>query len=130
MKLQRTIKTPIQLANTATFISKMEIPEDGLVITVKDYEEVRTLEQNKFLWSQLYQPCAEQIGEATGAMLTKDDMHLFFTRKFGARVNRMCPVRNTKISVPKSTTKYTRKEMSDYLEECFAWGATNGVWFQ
>ena len=128
-KLERVITTPIQLANTCTYIGKMTLPELGLQVTVMDYEEVRTLQSNKYMWSALYQPCAEQISEATGAMLTKDDMHHFFTEKFAPRVLRTCPVTGAQESVPKSTTKFTKKEMSDYLEECFAWGATNGVWF-
>jgi hypothetical protein len=136
-KLQRVITTAEQLENTFTYIRRMGLPKNGVEITVMDYEEVRTINQNKFLWSQLYQPCAEQISEATGAMLTKDDMHEFFTDKFGARVIRTLPnefhdetglITLTK-SVPKSTTKYTKQEMSDYLEACFAWGAQHQVWF-
>ena len=128
-KLERVITTDIQLANTCTYIGKMTLPELGLQVTVMDYEAARTLQQNALMWSQLYQPCAEQIGEATDRMLTKDDMHRFFTRQFGVRVSRTNPVTGEKEYEPKSTTRYSKKEMSDYLEECFAWGATNGVWF-
>jgi hypothetical protein len=128
-KLERVITTDIQLANTATYIGKMELPELGLQIVVRDYEEVRTLQSNKFMWSALYAPCAEQISEATGAMLTKEDMHHFFTRMFGVRVYRTNPVNFDRDYITKSTTKYTKKEMSDYLEECFAWASQNGVWF-
>ena len=128
MKLTRVLKTDTQKQNAARFIEALDL-EDGKVMTIQDCEDIRTIEQNRYLWSQVYQPCAEQIGEATGRMLTKDDMHVFFTRSFGARVERKSPVTGEIRSVPKSTTKYTRKEMSDYLEQCFAWGAEHGVWF-
>jgi hypothetical protein len=128
-KLERVITTDIQLQNTCTYIGKMSLPELGLQITVRDYEEVRTLQSNKFMWSALYAPCAEQISEATGAMLTKDDMHLFFTEKFAPRVMRTQPMTGVQVYTTKSTSKFTKREMSDYLEECFAWASQNGVWF-
>jgi hypothetical protein len=128
-KLERVITTPIQLANTCTYIGKMQLPELGLQIVVRDYEEVRTLQSNKFMWSALYAPCAEQIGEATGRMLTKDDMHKFFKETFVVREMRVHPLTGEKEFEYKSTTKYKKKEMSDYLEQCFAWGSQHGVWF-
>ena len=100
-----------------------------LDVIIKDHEHNRTLEQNRFMWSAAYQPIAEQIGEATGAMLTKDDIHEFMKDRFAPRVIRKIPGTDKTKSYPKSTTKFTRKEMSDYLEQVFAWGASHSVWF-
>ena len=128
-KLKRHIRNLDQMRNLLTFLHAMEIPEDGLEVSVCDYEHTRTLEQNKFMWRAAYQPIAEQIGEATGTMLTKDDIHDFMRDKFAPRVIRKIPGSNETKSYPKSTTKFKRQEMSDYLEQVFAWGASNGVWF-
>ena len=129
MKLNRTIRNKDHMDNLLKYLDRMEIPERGLDVTVKDYEATRTLEQNRFMWRALYQPCAEQIGEATGRMLKRDDMHKFFKDQFGPREERTNPATGAKEYEPKSTTKYTKKEMSDYLEKSFAWGAEHGVWF-
>ena len=130
MKLNRTIRNKDHMDNLIKFLDSMEIPEDGVDVTLMDHEEKRTLEQNAFMWRVAYTPIAEQIGEATGRMLTKDDIHEFMTKQFAARVERTCPVTGEVSLVPKSTTKFTRKEMSDYLDQVFAWGAHHQVWFE
>ena len=130
MKLNRTIRNKLHMDNLLKFLDAMEIPEDGLQVTVSDVEYTRTLEQNSFMWRAAYQPIAEQIGEATGRLLKKDDIHEFMKDKFAPRVIRVNPVTGETKSYPKSTTKFNRAEMSDYLEQVFAWGAEMGVWFE
>lgn len=129
MKLQRHIHNSDHMDNLITFLGKVEIPENGLDVSMCDHETTRTLEQNSFMWRAAYQPIAEQIGEATGTMLSKDDIHEFMKDRFAPRVIRTNPATGTTKSYPKSTTKFKRQEMSDYLEQVFAWGASNGVWF-
>ncbi len=31
--------------------------------------------------------------------------------------------------VKKSTTRYTKQEFSDYIEQVWSWGASEGFWF-
>jgi hypothetical protein len=47
----------------------------------------------------------------------------------GPRVIVIHPITGEKSYIPKSTTKYTRKEMGDYLDQGYAWGSANGIWF-
>jgi len=124
----RKILDTDQQSNFCTFFGNMDIGE-GKHVTVQDIEDIRTLEQQALLWVGLYRPIAEQISEANNVMLKRMDIHKFLKDKFGPRVIYTHPLTGVKSSEPKSTTKYTRKETSDYLEQGFAWGAQNGVWF-
>lgn len=128
-KLQRDLRTDEQQDNAAKYIANMERPEDGIRLTLQTIESIRTLEQNAFMWVALYKPIAEQISEATGAMVVQADIHKFLKERHGPRIMRTHPITLEQTSVPKSTTKYTKQEMVDYLDQGFAWGAQNGVWF-
>jgi hypothetical protein len=127
MKQRRFIKTTEQLEVLFDHLYKMPVPETGWAITIEEAKNNRTLAQNRLLWRRVYQPCAEQISEATGALVTKEMMHKFLKDRFSPR--EIVKVMGQTICSPKSTTKFTKAEMSDYMEKCFAWGAEHGVWF-
>ena len=121
------IMNKTHLESLFTRLTMMEIPATGWAISVGEYKNSRSLAQNRLLWRRVYQPIAEQISEATDTLLTKDKVHEFLRDKFGTRV--IVRIMGEVHSYPKSTTRYTKAEMSDYMEKCFAWGAEHKVWF-
>jgi hypothetical protein len=127
MKQRNFVKTKEQLQNLFDRVGKMPIPETGWVIEIDQAKNNRTLAQNRLLWRRVYQPVAEQISESTGTLVTKDMIHKFFQDRFSPR--EIVKVMGQTICSPKSTTRYTKAEMSDYMEKCYAWGAEHGVWF-
>lgn len=127
MKHKFTVKTMEQLERMLTQVRKMEIPINGWSVTVEEFKNNRSLAQNRMLFGQVYPPITEQIGEYTGSHVTKDQLHDFFKSMFSPRVE-IC-VMGRKLNVPKSTTKFTKQEFSDFIEKIYAWGTDNGVWF-
>ena len=127
MKQQRNIKTQEQLEIWYEQFRKIPIPENGWAITWTEFKNSRSLAQNRLLWRRVYQPIAEQLSETTGALVKKQTIHEFLKDLFGTRG--IIRVLGEVHSYPKSTTQYTKAEMSDYMEKCFAWGTSNGVWF-
>jgi hypothetical protein len=127
MKNRFNIKTQAQLDNFLRLFANTDIPETGLVVEVTEFKNNRSLAQNRYLWDQVYTPVAVQISEATNTLVKKDHIHKFFQDRFAPRdiVN----VMGETICTPRSTTKFTKAEMSEYIEKCHAWGAEHGVWF-
>lgn len=127
MRVKYNIKDQEQLEVFLDRFSKLEIPSTGWQVTAVEFKNTRTLAQNRLLFGNVYPPVIEQMGEATGAYVTKDQMHDFFKDMFSPRVP--IKVMGKTVYVTKSTTKFTRKEFSDYIEKIYAWGTANGVWW-
>ena len=127
MKLRVTIRDQDQLDAFVDRFNKMPIPERGWSVEVDEFKNNRSLAQNRFLWDQVYQPMAEQVSDATETLVKKDHIHKLMLDRFSPR--EIMKVLGETICTPKSTTKFTKQEMSDYMEKCFAWGTEHGVWF-
>jgi hypothetical protein len=121
------IKDKEQLKGLFARLDAMEMPPNGWAVTLSEFSNNRSLAQNRLLWRRVYQPIAEQISEATDTLVKKQHIHEFLREKFGTRV--IVRVMGEVHSYPKSTTQYTKKEMTEYMEKCFAWGAEHGVFF-
>lgn len=122
------IKNKDQLNRVTKQLEKMEIPPNGWHMRLTDAKNNRSLEQNRYLWRRVYQPIAEQVSEETGSLVKKEQVHEFLKDRFSPRV--IYKFMDSTKSYPKSTTKYTKQEMSDYIEKCHAWGTEHGVWFE
>ena len=127
MKHSANVKDDASLDHFIHRFKQLPIPPNGWVITWDAFKNNRSLAQNRYLWDQVYQPMAEQISEATGAIVTKDHIHKLMAQHFSPRI--ITNVMGEQIVTIKSTTKYTKQEFSDYIEKCFAWGSEHGVWF-
>jgi len=127
MKLRMTIRNDTEMDVFVERFRKMPIPDTGWSVQADEFKNNRSLAQNRYLWDQVYQPMAEQISEATDTLVKKDHIHKLMQDMFSPRV--IVKVMGTTVCSPKSTTKYTKQEMSDYIEKCFAWGTEHGVWF-
>lgn len=121
------IKTDVQRDAALNQIKNLDMPENGITIVVTDLKNNRSLAQNRFLWSQVYGPIAQQVGEATDTLIKVEAIHEYMKSMFSPRVRYKFMDKLT--YVPKSTTKFTKQEMSDYLEKVQAWAVSRGVFF-
>ena len=80
-------------------------------IIVEKHQDIRTRRQNSFYW--LYLSIIEQ---ETGE--NANDLHEYFKRIF--LPPRFIVVRGKEIKLPATTTKLSKKQMSDYLEKICA----------
>jgi hypothetical protein len=121
------IKEVKQLDAVFKQIVARPFPATGWVMNLTEAKNNRTLQQNRYLWDQVYTPMAVQIGDATGTLIKTDHIHALMKDRFSPR--EIVYVLGETVCTPKSTTKFTKKEFTDYIEKCFAWGAEHGVWF-
>lgn len=127
MKMRFNIKTDVQRDAAIAQIKNQVLPENGLTITVTEFKNNRSLAQNRLLFGHVYPPIIEQMSEATGAYVTKDQMHEFFKGMFSPRI--CTKVLGEEVYTVKSTTKFTKAEFSEYIEKIYSWGAKRGVWW-
>lgn len=99
---------------------------EGYVVEVK--EPTRSLEQNAALWAALHD-VSEQV-EWYGKRLTPEDWKHVFT----ASLRKLEVVPNLDgtgfVALGMSTSRMSKREMSDLLELIHAFGAERGVMFQ
>lgn len=100
--------------------------QDGMVVQIK--EPTRTLEQNARLWSLLTE-VSRQV-EWYGRKLTPEDWKHVFT----ASLKKMDVVPNLDgtgfVALGMSTSKMTKRELSELMELITAFGAERGVKFR
>ena len=122
------MKRPFILSNsTARQMAVREVinAPDGYVVEVK--EPTRSLEQNAALWAAL-SDVSEQV-EWYGKRLTPEDWKHVFT----ASLRKLEVVPNLDgtgfVALGMSTSRMSKREMSDLLELIHAFGAERGVIF-
>lgn len=105
-----------------------------LIATIRELEDVRSIQQNKFYWSFVLKTISEQA-RINGIGADAEGWHYFFKKNvLGYRI--------TKVKVPgskrpvirrelRSTTGLSVRRMSEYLEQVMATAATEfGVTFE
>jgi len=99
--------------------------DDGYKVTIS--EPTRTLEQNSRLWPSLTE-ISEQV-EWYGKKLTPEDWKHVFT----SSLKKMEVVPNLEgtgfVALGLSTSRMTKRELSDLLELIYSFGAEKGVTF-
>lgn len=108
---------------------------DGVVmqLDVKEYDDDRTLQQNRFYWG----PCLKEISKqarVAGVQYTDEAWHEFFKRQFlGFEIEKVHVAgrkRPTVIRRLRSTTKLGVRAFSKYLDQLQAYAASElGVQF-
>ena len=91
-----------------------------LCVEIKPYREPRNLEQNAAYWAAIHD-VAQHVGYAP------DDIHEIVKMKFLAPKEVELP--DGSYRIVKSTTRLTKREMSDLIDQLHAWGASLGVEF-
>ena len=126
MQKKYRIKTEAQRDNFTRLLTNTTIPDNGWEIELREFKNARTLAQNRMLFGKVYPPIIDQMAEATGTYIKKDDLHKFFLDRYAPRD--IVKVLGQTICAPKSSTKFTRQEFSDFIEKIYAWSSQNGVW--
>lgn len=111
-----------------SWLARAALPEHGLALSWKPWEETRRNRQNRLLWAGAYRPIAEFLTEKSGKVITSEQVHLVAKDRFMPR--EVVEFNGKSKSYPRSTTKLTVREFNEYLEQVFAWGAEMGVWFE
>ena len=122
------IRNDVQRGRLITFIEKMELPECGVLFEWCDADSKRSYEQNKLLWVSAYRPIATFLSEQSGKVITSEMVHAVAKDRFLDPI--VVTMGDKSKSYPGSTTKLGKKAFSDYLEQCYAWGAEMGVYFE
>ena len=128
-KIDRRIETDFQREHLIKFIETLDLGDKGLKVTIQPFAETRTQQQNRFLWAAVYQPIATQMSEKHGRVYTKDHIHWAMQEQYPILVQIPEGMPGAGKMFRKSTTKYTRKEFSDYLEQVWAYWSGEGVFF-
>jgi len=89
--------------------------------------ETRTGEQNRLLWAGAYSPIAQHLSEQSQKVITREMVHEVAKDRFMPRIT--VEWGGKVKTYPKSTTRLTKAEFSDYLERVYQWGAEMGVYF-
>lgn len=105
--------------NAVSLIKSLTISEERLIkITVEDYEENRSLEQNAKLHAML-----GELADQTGYRL--DEIKSIILIELGHCKHVVDPDGN-EYKIPKSTSKMSVKKLSELIEEIYQWSAENG----
>lgn len=100
------------------------IAPDGWIVTIQ--EPTRTLEQNSRLWAMLADVSAQVVWH--GRKLTNEEWKIVFSAAL-TKQEVIPGIDGGFVAMGQSTSKMTKKELSDLMELIAAFGAQNDVKF-
>lgn len=112
--------------------------EPVMQVEVKPFQKLRTSDQNRLMWKSLLGDFASQAfvdGRLFGADVWHEHLkELFLPEQAEAGITKegyqkWLEMPSGKLKMVGSTTKLTTKGMSDYLEQCYAFGCDLDVRF-
>ena len=111
------VRAEAQLATVAEVVARL-FREHGPVLVTVETMNKRSTRQNALMWSVV-----GQIADAAG--VSKEDMHehLLVTR-YGCRLAQFSDER---IAVRPKSSRFSKEQMSDYIEWLLAWAAEKGI---
>jgi len=98
--------------NLLKAVGKLSPGEYTLYISNK--KPTRTTSQNKYLWAVVYKTIADETGNSV------NDIHELMKQTYGGKKEVTVDL-FFNVIVPKSTTDYDTKEMTDYIESIRQW---------
>ena len=108
------------------------------VVEVKPFQKLRTSDQNKLMWKSVMGDFAKQA-YVDGRLFSEKVWHEHLKEMFLPAVEtagithtgyvKWLEMPDGMLKMVGSTTKLTTKGMSDYLEQCYAYGCELGVRF-
>jgi hypothetical protein len=112
--------------------------EPVMCVEVKPFQKIRTGDQNRLMWASLMGDFAEQAF-VEGRLWSQAVWHEMLKTHFlpeqatpgitTADYKKWLEMPDGSLKMVGSTTKLTTKGMSDYLEQCYAYGCDLGVMF-
>jgi hypothetical protein len=112
--------------------------EPVMLVEVKPFQKLRTSDQNRLMWKSLLGDFAAQAyvdGRLFGASIWHEHLkELFLPEQAEDGITKegyqkWLEMPTGKLKMVGSTTKLTTRGMSDYLEQCYAFGCDLGVRF-
>jgi len=90
------------------------LPSEPLMeVVIKPHKSSRSLQQNSLHWKRL-EVIRMHIADSTGQIFSAEELHEFFKEKFLPA--RMVEVGGEVVKVPRTTTKLSTKEMSEFMD--------------
>jgi hypothetical protein len=108
------------------------------IVEVKPFQKLRTSDQNRLMWKSLLGDFASQAfvdGRLFGADVWHEHLKELFLPEHAEDgitkegYQKWLEMPTGKLKMVGSTTKLTTRGMSDYLEQCYAFGCDLGVRF-
>ena len=99
--------------------------DPGRKYIVEVVEETRSIQQNSYLWAVVYSSIANYMRDQKQVNYSTEAIHETLKEMF--LVPRIEQLSKREVKIYKSTTKLTKREFSDYLEQIFAWAAEFGL---
>jgi hypothetical protein len=93
-------------------------------IELTEFEDTRTVRQNKFLWGVCYTCALQGFKDAGELDLTKNVVHEFFKNKF-IEPKKVFIKLTMEIVEERTTTKLSKKAFSEYVEKIAMWCLEN-----
>ncbi len=93
--------------------------DDLLDITVQAHQKKRSLDQNSYLWAEVYPVISESTGHTT------HELHEIYKQMFLPK--KFTKYKGQTIQVYPSTTKLSTKEFTEYIERIRAEVAPDGI---
>jgi len=125
------LNNPNAIRNAIKIIQESD-PEQPLEVTIFPHRKKRTSDQNKLMWKSLLGDFAQQ-GIIDGRTFGQNVWHEYLKEKFlpeefveGKTLKgyeKYVEMPDGRLKLNGSTTMLTTAGMSDYLEQCYAWGA-------
>lgn len=88
------------------------------IVTIKEKKNIRTLDQNKYLWGVVYKVVANETGSDV------DTMHDELKRMFGIKEEKASIITGEIFESLKSTKKYDTLELTNYINNIKNWVIT------
>lgn len=95
----------------------LETAKHGVLVTISTKKQQRSLQQNKYMWSVVY----DMIGDEWG--YDKEEVHQIMSTMF-LKIKEV-ELDGETYAVVKSTTKLKTDEMEEYLEKCRRYASVN-----
>ena len=112
--------------------------EPVMTVEIKPFQKLRTSDQNRLMWKSLMGDIASQA-MIEGRLFSQQVWHEWLKEKFlpeqaeegvtTADYVKWLEMPDGSLKMVGSTTKLTTRGMSDYLEQCYAYGCELGVRF-
>ena len=118
--IERIVSRQINFGDAAAksaFVRQVLVLDGIFDVSITKRKRKRTDQQNKFLWAVVYTSVAEGFREASGELVSVDDVHIEMKKRFlGKTVVNRETVEELCVKMPTSTA-LSVEEFSEYVEK-------------
>lgn len=107
--------------NKRRLMSKVGLLRGWWEVEISPRRNTRSLQQNKWYWSQIVAPLAEYLSDQDYNVTTSEEAHELLKARFLATTVFCKRTGDVLCRRVRSTTELTTEEFADYCERCRAW---------